>query len=199
MILPIVLFSVTGLAFIVLGTMINKQSSAGSREANRLFVDLMRFFGIVILIVGNAYAVIDSKGWSTENSKSFYLIAVLVPCVIMALLGIRFLRLNTRGIARTGAIIWALLWLGMGGYGYMEINNSGKGWTPESQKKILDKVTPYDRMCYLEQIMEMYDTPEEYNKMAAKEEEKIAARMDENCKKCDLGEAETVDGLPDDF
>jgi hypothetical protein len=199
MILPIVLFSAIGLLFIVLGTMIGRQSKTGNRDANRLFVDLMRFFGIVILIVGNTYAVINSKGWTTENSKSFYLIALLVPCIVFALLGIRFLRQNSLGIVRIGAILWSFLWLGIGGYGYMQIENSGQGWTPESQQKILNKVTEYDRWCYLQQIMKMYDTPEEYNKMAVKEEEKIAAKMEEFCRTCDMGEAEEVEGLPDDF
>jgi len=199
MIFPIVLFSVAGLALIVLGTMINKKSNIGNPEANKMFVALMRLLGLAILVVGNAYAVVDSKGWSTENSKSFFMIAVLVPCLVMALLGVRFLRLKARGVARTGAVVWTLIWFGMAGYGFLEVNKSGQGWTPESQKKILDKVTPYDRMCYLEQIMDMYDSPEEYNKMAVKEEEKISARMEENCKVCDLGEAEEVEGLPDDF
>lgn len=199
MIIPIVLFSLVGLLFIVLGTILNKQSSSGNREANKLFVALMRLFGVAVIVVGNAYAVIDNKGWSTENTKMFATIAVLVPSIMMALMGIRFIRLNARGAGRSGAMFWTLLWLIMAGYGYVQISNSGQGWTEESKKKILDKVTPYDRICYLEQIMEMYPTPDVYNKKAVKDEEKISKRMEENCKVCDLGEAEAVDGLPDDF
>lgn len=199
MILPIVLFSVVGLAFIVLGTMINKQSGAGNRETNKLFVAMMRLFGVVVLVVGNAYAVIDNKGWTTDNVKMFSTIALLVPVLILVLIGLRFIGLNARGMGRTGALLWMVLWLAIGGYGFMEISNAGQGWTEESKKKITDKVTPYDRLCYLEQIMDMYDSPEEYNKNVVKDEEKIAKRMEENCRACDLGEAEEVEGLPDDF
>lgn len=196
---PIVLFSVIGLAFIVIGTMISKQSSAGNREANKLFVALMRLFGVVILVVGNAYVIIDNKGWSTGNVKMFSIIALLVPVVVLALIGLRFIRLNAHGMARSGALLWIVLWLGIGGYGYVQISNSGQGWTEESKKNITDKVTPYDRLCYLEQIMKMYDSPEEYNKMQTKDEDKIAKRMEDNCRACDMGEAEEVQGLPDDF
>lgn len=199
MIFPIVLFSVIGLAFVVLGTMLNKQSGAGNRETNKLFVAMMRLFGITILVVGNAYAVIDDKGWSTDNVKMFSMIALLTPALMMALIGLRFIRLNARGIGRSGAMLWIVLWLGIGGYGFTLINNSGQGWTEERKKKITDKVTPYDRLCYLEQIMEMYDTPEEYNEKVTKDEEKIAKRMEENCRACDLGEAVEVEGLPEGF
>lgn len=199
MILPIVLFSVIGLAFIVLGTMLNKQSGGANREGDKLFVSLMRSFGLMIIVVGSAYAIINSKGWTTDNVKMFSTIALLVPVLMMAFVGLRFLRMNARGMAKTGALIWIVLWLGIGGYGYMEISKSGKGWTEESKKKITDKVTPYDRLCYLEQIMKMYKTPEEYNKMVTKDEEKIAKRMEEHCRACDLGEAEEVEGLPEGF
>ncbi|GAB5417662.1 MAG: hypothetical protein Crog4KO_26480 [Crocinitomicaceae bacterium] len=199
MIIPLVLFSVIGLAFIVLGTMLNKKSSTGNREANKLFVAIMRSFGVVVLVVGIAYAVFNNNGWTTEDTRTFLMLALLAPVIMFVMIGVRFIRLNARGIGKTSALAWIVLWLGIGGFGLMKINNYGQGWTEESKKKITDKVTPYDRMCYLEQIMEMYDSPAEYNKMVTKDEEKIAKRMEENCRACDLGEAEEVEGLPDDF
>jgi len=202
MILPIVIFTVIGLAFIVLGTMLNKQSNTGNRELNKLFVATMRLFGVAVLIVGISYAVLNSKAvngeWSTDNVRNFSKIALLTPVVMLALLGFRYLRLNARGIGRTGALLWIVLWLGVGTYGYLEIHNSGNGWTKESKKNITDKVIDYDRLCYLEQIMKMYDSPEEYNSSIEKDREKIKKRMEENCAVCKV-EAEEVQGLPDDF
>ncbi len=202
MIIPIVIFSVIGLAFIVLGTMINKQSGGGNRETSKLFVALMRWFGFAVIIIGVSYAVLDSKAtggeWPTDNVRNFAKIALLTPVLMMILVGVRFIRLNARGIGRTGALLWIVLWLGIGAYGYVEIHNSGKGWTKESKKAVTDRVIDYDRLCYLEQIMKMYDTPEDYNKNIEKDAEKIAKAMEENCAICEV-EAEEVQGLPDDF
>lgn len=202
MILPIVIFSVIGLAFIVLGTVLNKQSNTGNRELNKLFVALMRLFGVAILIVGISYAVLNSKAvngeWPTDNVRNFSKIALLTPVLILALIGVRYLRLNVRGVGRTGALLWIVLWLGVGGYGYVQIHNSGRGWTKESKKNITDRVIDYDRLCYLEQIMKMYDSPEEYNAKIEKDREKIKKHMEDNCAVCKV-EAEEVQGLPDDF
>lgn len=202
MIIPIVIFSVIGLAFIVLGTMINKQSSGGNRETSQLFVALMRSFGLAVIIIGVTYAILDSKAadgeWSTDNVRNFAKIALLTPVVMMMLVGFRFIRLNARGIGRTGALLWIVLWLGAGAYGYIQIHNSGKGWTKESKKAVTDRVIDYDRLCYLEQVMKMYDTPEEYNANIEKEADKIEKAMKENCAICEV-EAEEVQGLPDDF
>lgn len=202
MIFPIVLFSVIGLAFIVLGTMINKQSSAGNREANKLFVAIMRLFGATVLIVGVSYAILDSKAvggeWATDNVRNFAKIALLTPALMLILIGVRYIRLNARGIGRTGAMLWIVLWLGLGGYGYMQIHKSGQGWTKESKKNVTDSVIDYDRLCYLEQIMKMYKTPDEYNKRIEKDREKIKKKMKDNCSVCEV-EAEEVQGLPDDF
>jgi hypothetical protein len=202
MILPIVIFSVIGLAFLVLGTMINKQASSGNREVNKLFVALMRWFGLAVIIIGVTYAVLNNKAgegdWSTDNVRNFAKIALITPVIIMALIGVRFIRLNARGIGKVGAMLWVVLWLGAGAYGYIQIHNSDKGWTKESKKNITDKVIDFDRLCYLEQIMEMYDSPEEYNKRIEKDREKIRKHMEENCTLCEV-EAEEVQGLPDDF
>ncbi|MCR9173855.1 MAG: hypothetical protein NXI10_15235 [bacterium] len=202
MIIPIVIFSVIGLAFIVLGTMINKQTASGNRETSKLFVALMRWFGLAVIIIGVSYAVLDSKAvngeWPTDNVRNFAKIALLTPVLMMMLVGVRFIRLNVRGIGRTSAMLWVALWLVIGAYGYVEIHQSGNGWTKESKKSITDKVIDFDRLCYLEQIMEMYDTPEEYNKNVEKDREKIRKHMEENCAMCEV-EAEEVQGLPDDF
>ncbi|XOV69319.1 MAG: hypothetical protein ACFHU9_09045 [Fluviicola sp.] len=202
MILPIVIFSVIGLAFLVLGTMINKQASSGNREVNQLFVALMRWFGLAVIIIGVTYAVLDNKAgdgdWSTANVRNFAKIALITPVLMMALVGVRFIRLNARGIGRVAAMLWVVLWLGAGAYGYIQIHNSDKGWTKESKKNITDKVIDFDRLCYLEQIMKMYDSPEEYNKRIEKDREKIRKHMEENCTLCEV-EAEEVEGLPDDF
>lgn len=204
MIIPIVIFSVIGLAFIVLGTMINKQSSGGNRETSKLFVTIMRWFGLAVIVIGVTYAVLDNKAgegdWSTENVRNFAKIALVTPVLMMVLVGIRFIRLNARGIGRTGAMLWVVLWLVIGGYGYVEIHQSGAGWTKESKKKVTDRVIDYDRLCYLEQVMKKYKTPEAYNK--AMENEKKAAEIEkmvkDNCATCEV-EAEEVQGLPDDF
>lgn len=202
MIIPIVIFSVIGLAFIVLGTMINKQNSGGNRETSKLFVALMRGFGIAVIVIGVTYAVLDGKAadgeWSTDNVRNFAKIALLTPVLMMILVGFRFIRLNASGIGRTGALLWMVLWLGIGAYGYVQIHNSGKGWTKESKKAVTDRVIDYDRLCYLEQVMKMYDTPEAYNKAIEKDAEKIEKAMKENCAICEV-EAEEVQGLPDDF
>lgn len=202
MILPIVIFSVIGLAFIVLGTMINKQNSAGNRETSRLFVALMRSFGLAVIIIGVSYAVLDSKAingeWPTDNTRNFAKIALLTPVLMMILIGVRFIRLNARGIGRVGAMLWIVLWLGIGAYGYLEIHNSGNGWTKESKKNITDKVIDFDRLCYLEQIMKMYDSADEYNKKVEADREKIRKHMEKHCAMCEV-EAEEVHGLPDDF
>ena len=63
----------------------------------------------------------------------------------------------------------------------------------------MNLVKSYDRLRYLEQIMFIYPYLADYNKNAVKDEEKIKKTIEKNCKECDLGEAESVDGLPDDF
>lgn len=202
MYLPIVIFSVIGLAFIVLGTMINKQTGGANRETSKLFVAIMRSFGLAVIIIGVSYAVLDSKAmdgeWPTDNVRNFAKIALLTPVLMMMLIGFRFIRLSARGIARMGAMWWIVLWLGIGVYGYVQIHNSGNGWTKESKKAVTDRVIDYDRLCYLEQVMKMYKTPEEYNKNMEKEAAKIEKAMKENCATCEV-EAEEVQGLPDDF
>jgi len=202
MIFPIVIFSVIGLVFIVLGTMINKQASGGNRETSKLFVALMRWFGLAVIIIGITYAVLDNKAidgeWSTENVRNFAKIALLIPVLMMSLMGLRFIRLNARGIGRMGAMLWIVLWLVIGIYGYVQIHNSGDGWTKESKKKVTDTAIDYDRLCYLEQVMKMYDSPEEYNKKREKDAAKIEKAMKNNCTYCEV-EAEEVQGLPDDF
>lgn len=205
MILPVVLFSFTGLVFLIFSYLIGKNSDRSGSDVNRVFVAFLRAFGLVILVVGNAYAVMSHKGWGHENVITFKLIAVVGISLGMALAGIRFIKNNRLGIARSGAMIWMLLWVAIGIYGYREVKNSDKGWTEPSQQNAINKCPSlkYERLCYLEQAMKIFKTPEEFNKKKGKQEEAFNKALEENCKLCDeereQQNTETVDGLPDDW
>lgn len=199
MITPIVLFSLAGLTFIILSFILGRNQATLNRDsANRVLIGLLRVFGVAILIAGNSYAIISKKGWTADNVLIFKVLCLIVICLSMVLIGVRFVRISS-GLARISSSLWIVMWFGIGFYSYQMINASNEGWSEEKRQVILNKVTPYDRLCYLEQIMKIYPDPAEYNKNAVKEEEKITKAMEKNCKVCDLGEAETVDGLPDDF
>lgn len=199
MILTIAIFSFVGLAFIVLSFMLGKAARSANRDVLKVYAGLLRVFGAAILIVGNAYAILDEKGWSHTNAQNFKLVTLLVVCFAMVLVGIRFFQTGSAGIAKTSGLVWIVLWLGVTGYGYKLIGDANAGWHEEDKMGILNKVHPYDRYCYLEQIMKLYPNPDDYNKNAEKDEAKINKLMEDNCRACDMGEAEVVDGLPDDF
>lgn len=205
MILPVVLFSFTGLVFLIFSYLIGKKSDRSGSDVNRVFVAFLRAFGVVALVVGNAYAVMSHKGWNHENELTFKLIAVVGVTLGMALAGIRFLKNNRLGIARSGAMIWMLLWVAIGIYGFREVKNTDKGWTETSQQNAINKCPSlkYERLCYLEQAMEVFDTPEEFNNMTPEKEKEFNAALEKNCKLCDEEKeqqnTETVDGLPDDW
>ena len=205
MIFPIALFSATGLIFIVLSILIGKKTEKINADPNRVLVGLLRLFGIAILVVGNSYAVLDHKGWTTENAAMFKLIVLATICLVMVLVGIRFVTINRSGMARTGALVWIVLWLAMGGFGYKLIAETNKGWTEESKQRAINKCPSikYERLCYLEQVLKKFDTPEDYNSMSTKEQEDLNKALDKHCKLCDeereAKETETVEGLPDDF
>lgn len=205
MIFPIVLFTVIGLIFVVMSILIGKKTEKINSDPNRILVGLLRLFGIAVLVVGNAYAVLDHKGWTTENSAMFKLITLVAICLVMVLIGIRFVTINRSGMARTGALVWIVLWLAMGGFGYKSIAESKKGWTEEAKKTVINKcpTVKYERLCYLEKVMEIFTKPEDYNNMTAKQQEELNEALEKHCKLCDeereAKETETVEGLPDDF
>ena len=199
MITPIVLFSLAGLTFIILSFILNRNQGTLNRDsANRVLIGLLRVFGVAILIAGNTYAILSQKGWTAENILIFKVLCLILICLSMVLIGVRFFTISS-GLARISSTLWIVMWFGIGFYSYQMISAGEEGWNEQKRQTILNKVTPYDRLCYLEQIMIMYPDPADYNKNAVKDEEKIKKTMEKNCKVCDLGEAESVDGLPDDF
>lgn len=205
MILPIAIFSITGIVFFVLSILVQKKSGATSGDVNKAFAGILRVFAITTLVVGNTYAILDHKGWSAENIQNFKMVSLVMVCLSMVLIGIRFFRINRVGIARSSGLIWILLWLGMGSYGYTVISKSNDGWTQDKQKEILNKcpVVKYERQCYLEQVMKMFPVPADYNNMTAAQQEKLNAAIEAKCLLCDEAReakvTETIDGLPDDF
>ena len=205
MIFPIALFTVIGLIFVVLSILIGKKTEKVNGDPNRVLAGLFRLFGLAILVVGNAYAILDHKGWTTDNSALFKLITLATVCIAMVLVGIRFVRINRSGIARTGALVWIVLWLAMGGFGYKQIAESKKGWTEEAKKTVINKcpTLQYERLCYLEQVLKIFNAPEDYNNMTSVQQEDLNKALDKHCKLCDeereAKETETVEGLPDDF
>lgn len=205
MILPIAIFSVVGIVFIVLSFMMGKAANSGNREVYKIYAGLLRVFGVAILIIGNSYAVLDSKGWDSGNVQNFKLIILFVVCFSMVMLGIRFFRLGSAGIARTSALAWIVMWLGVTGYGYKLIGDASQGWNEEQKNAIINKcpALEYERLCYLEQVMKKYPNPEDYNKMSSKGQEELNKSFEKHCKLCDeereKKNTKVIDGLPEGF
>jgi len=205
MILPIAIFSITGIAFFVLSVLVQKKSGATSGDVNKAFAGILRVFAIATLVIGNTYAILDHKGWSGENIQSFKMVSLITVCLAMVLIGIRFFRINRAGIARSSGLIWIILWLAMGGYGYTIVSKSNEGWTEDKKKEIINKcpIVKYERLCYLDQVMKMFPNPADYNKMTPAQQDKLNKAIEAKCLLCDEAReekvTETVDGLPDDF
>lgn len=194
----------TGVVFLILSFIVNREAGTRAQEVNRSLAGLLRVLGINLFIFGAAFAFFDRDGWSLENTQKFKLIISLVFGISMILLGLRYFMINGRNSgnskAKMASMVWMFLWLVLSGYGFMKFSEANNQWTTEAYDAVLSNAGPQaDPYCYLQEVKKVCKTPAEFDKLDdAKREElrKACPRCGEEYDKKNTNE---VDGLPDDF
>jgi membrane-associated HD superfamily phosphohydrolase len=186
-----------------------KKKAKQNNDQNLRFTSLLFLLkGIILLIVGNTYVVLKSKGLSSENMQNLILISTVTIGLCLLIIGLRFLLQSKKSgfkLGMAGGAIWILVAIG-GLYGGLKVaSKMNSGWTKERQTAILNKANSlkFRKLCYLDQVMNKFPNPEDFNNMTEAQETELNKLTEENCLLCDVEfekkATNEVDGLPDDF
>jgi hypothetical protein len=206
--MKIAIVTILALALLFLALKLKKKAKQDT-DQNLRFVSILFFLkGINLLILGNTFLILNSKGWSSENMYNMILISAALIGVSLLIIGVRFLLHSKKTglkLGMAGAAIWILVVLA-GVFGALKIGNKiTSGWTPESQEAILNKVNEvkFRKLCYLNEVMKKFPNPEDYNGITEAQQAELNKVTEENCLLCDAEfekkATKEVDGLPDDF
>lgn len=206
--MKIAIITVLALALVFLAFKLKKKAKQDN-DQNLRFVSLLFLLkGIALLIVGNTYVVLKSKGLSSENMQNLILISTVTIGLCLLIIGFKFFIQSKKSdfkLGMAGGAIWILVVIG-GIYGGLKVaSKMNSGWTQERQESILNKANSvkFRKMCYLDQVMMKFPNPEDYNNMTEAQETELNKLTNENCLLCDTEfekkATKVVPGLPDDF
>ena len=206
--MKIAIITVLALILFFLAFKLKKKAKQDNDQNLRFFSLLFLLKGTVLLIVGNTYVVLKSKGLTSENVQNLIFISTVTVGLGLLIVGLRFLLQSKKSgfkLGMAGGAIWILVAFG-GIYGGLKVSSKiNSGWTKERQKAILDKANSvkFRMLCYLDQVMMKFPNPEDYNKMTEAQEAELNKLTNKNCLLCDTEfekkATNEVDGLPDDF
>ncbi|MFT6443692.1 MAG: hypothetical protein ACJASM_003255 [Salibacteraceae bacterium] len=206
--MKIAIVTLLALALIFLAFKLKKKAKQNNDQNLRFTSLLFLLKGIILLIVGNTYVVLKSKGLSSENMQNLILISTVTIGLCLLIIGLRFLLQSKKSgfkLGMAGGAIWILVAIG-GLYGGFKVaSKMNSGWTKERQTAILNKANSlkFRKLCYLDQVMNKFPNPEDFNNMTEAQETELNKLTEENCLLCDVEfekkATNEVDGLPDDF
>ncbi|MFT6502684.1 MAG: hypothetical protein ACJASQ_002811 [Crocinitomicaceae bacterium] len=206
--MKIAIVTLLALALIFLAFKLKKKAKQNNDQNLRFTSLLFLLKGIILLVVGNTYVVLKSKGLSSENMQNLILISTVTIGLCLLIIGLRFLLQSKKTgfkLGMAGGAIWILVAIG-GLYGGLKVaSKMNSGWTKERQTAILNKANSvkFRKLCYLNQVMKKFPNPEDYNNMTEAQETELNKLTNENCLLCDAEfekkATNEVDGLPDDF
>lgn len=204
MVATLSLLAGTGIIFIILSFIVNREASARAQDVNRSLASLLRVLGINLLLFGGAFAFFDRDGWSYENTQKFKLIISLVFGISMILTGLRYFMANGNsngnGKAKMASLVWMILWTVLSVYGFMKFTEKNNQWTTEAYDIVLTNAgLKVDGKCYLEEVKKVCKTPEDFSKLSDKKRQEIREKCESCSEEYEKKNTEVVEGLPDDF
>lgn len=204
MVLTLSILAGTGLVFLILSFIVNREAGTRAQEVNRSLAGLLRVLGINLLIFGGAFAFFDNDGWNLDNSQKFKLIVSLVFGISMILVGLRYYMVNGgnsgNNKAKLASLVWMVMWLVLSGYGYMKFSEENNQWTTDAYDIILtDAGLKVDGKCYLEEVKKVCKTPADFSKLNDKKRKELRDKCASCTEEYEKKNTEVVEGLPDDF